>query len=1696
MADHQTIKEKDFSRGIDARSAETELAPGFVEDAINLDVAQGRMRKRNGYGHFVSIPISVKSVTLNSNTDEIEFTLPSSVDLSGIPVTPIIVYGSVDTNIANADLTTATKAVYYTEGRPSTTIILPSPYAGAVTVPTPQFTTDEFSVYTTEKTIDGNSTYDVTSLSISQTTLDVTIDYTPGADAIVSYLYYVDRSASDVTSHTLNNDGTSQDFTISAAGWSPATTNIGIEVWEDTGTSFTKVVPDAAEIIDTATGDVKITMRPPDSGGTTDYRVILTSIPEASTASFALSGETTAIINIPNAVTPYISPYVFVSTVGGTYLSLCEVDKIEYDKNTNSHNLTIVNIDPNAYALQYSWEYGNITANKLVVDNAGGAVSTHTYTNSQLVIYGLLPSDVYTGDGDGWVNHVDGYIKEGVASAITSIHGNVFIEYTKDEVSLPSLYAAINGRTASDLYIGPAFQPATSLRTSGDIVSTDVDGTNQLPCTSATWQSGNLVKYSLKASSNVVSGTPIVANDILSISQMSHSFLNGDFSIVSVTYNTNSIDVFVTNTDIIDSSFDDANTLGFAGVFTDQIPLSTTGVLPGAKYFLPGDLFTSSGLSTFQTTVAAISGDTLIVNGLTQLTQFAAGTKVTGSRTSDIIPLRNSIFVSDVDEIVAGDVVLNNKIVKFVNNRADEAVTSSGTTLTVADSSFFEIGSKILLARDGEYAVVNVLNTTTLELDATPTLASGVILGKYIAIDREVEIEDCTTCTLDVERRLYEATAPSTVSTLTTNKQSSYLSATPDSGSLPLRSTMVSDNMYFVDGTNMPLKLDGTNCIRPSLPNFNPIYSTRFKTGGSNNFGQTSASAFKTAQGYLESTGKNRITIRYASSADYKATDVNNFAPGDYIRLSASGEEMFAYVDHVEVVDAILSGGSTNKVTEETVPSNTTNTAKVGYIYVDRTLTPSSHSIDENFSVSKCYIYKYYARLNYLDANRNIIASAAQGYFDTTILQYAAGEVKHKFIQPPVFDLFDYDKLELELYRTKADSAVFYKVVTLPLAFLNGEAYIEFTDTVRDDDLLSQDPTSLPINGEVGTTFHGLPIAKHITSINSSLVVGDITSEPELSINVEKVSASAALSDFSGKTFKIYQDATGTTGLSSTFEWVASSTTVVGTKVAGTSGTVTITDTHSFSVGDWIYITYHTTLDEDVQPYIGWHQISAVSTTVSYSFKCKVAVEMGDTSNFTVVKASTTTRIPVYTGADAAYSNSVGNSSTPLILLMYRLSQAINASQRAMNIAISGQTTFTPWVMAHHNDQRAGGIILTSPKYSSTELGVDLPAPSNPTYYKWYANGSIWASGKATSEQIRYPSRLLASYQNYPELFDSPYAIRAADSDSAIDVNPSDGQEITGIIPFFGDTAFGAALRGGVLVVFKQNSIYLVDLAVKAQGLNPVQRLETNGIGCTYPRSIAVSKHGIFFAHRSGVYALRRDLTLQYVGKMTERLFEAGDFTEAYAHHSPLDKKYMLAYSQGTAGVNDGHLVYNHSQEEEGQLGSWTRFTGHNVTGWANLNSDEIFSTYRGELCLISKTDTSDDFNDIGEAIEATLVCRAMDFGDSGIRKQVRHVFTHFRAITDLTSVALYVAVDMDVAYSSTDAFQITKGITGTSLALTGKKKAITLGHTLPAERGEYFQIKIVEGGLNEAIDLIGLDYTVLGLSHHGIPDSSSTKRK
>jgi hypothetical protein len=153
----------------------------------------------------------------------------------------------------------------------------------------------------------------------------------------------------------------------------------------------------------------------------------------------------------------------------------------------------------------------------------------------------------------------------------------------------------------------------------------------------------------------------------------------------------------------------------------------------------------------------------------------------------------------------------------------------------------------------------------------------------------------------------------------------------------------------------------------------------------------------------------------------------------------------------------------------------------------------------------------------------------------------------------------------------------------------------------------------------------------------------------------------------------------------------------------------------------------------------------------------------------------------------------------------------------------------------------------------------------------------------------------------------------------------------------------------------------------------------------------------------------------------------------------------------------------------------------------------EYFSSNKGWVYQIRNANTKYDFADEAEAITSTLLMRATDFENSGIRKQIRHVIAHYRPISDLTGISISFAVDMDETFLPLDSFCVYKKYPVDSLSDLGGQKIVTLAHSIPVERGVFFQMKIVDSGFREGMDFIGVDYLVLPLSHHGISDAITT---
>jgi hypothetical protein len=415
-----------------------------------------------------------------------------------------------------------------------------------------------------------------------------------------------------------------------------------------------------------------------------------------------------------------------------------------------------------------------------------------------------------------------------------------------------------------------------------------------------------------------------------------------------------------------------------------------------------------------------------------------------------------------------------------------------------------------------------------------------------------------------------------------------------------------------------------------------------------------------------------------------------------------------------------------------------------------------------------------------------------------------------------------------------------------------------------------------------------------------------------------------------------------------------------------------------------------------------------------------------------------------------------------------------------------------------------GRIIISQPKVVDTSLELEVTAGLT-TDIQLFANGlklprTVLGSPVYTAGAVEYeyPSRILISYPNFPEIFSNPTATVDSESVSVIDVNSADGQQISGIIPFFGESAFGAAQKSGVVVVFKTNSIYLVDISAKAAGVNPVQRIESQGLGCTAPHSIANTRDGIVFANESGLYRLGRNLAIEYVGQKIERVWRErvnlSLLDRVFGHHYGTGSQYKVSVPLDGNTTPGDLLVYSHVREYRGGFGAWTRYSNHPAIGWANLFSDAYFATTDGQVMSVRRTGGTSDYRDDAQPISMRALFRALDFGDSGIRKSVRFLVVKFRVVADTSSTLLFTARDLVDNFEETDAFSLDdtrNNITGLQDPNRVKIKSIRFS---PKEKEcVYFQALITNEELDQPVEIVEISYRITGMTDKGMEEAAET---
>lgn len=1724
-----TIRE-DMLIGMDARSAENQLPPGYLKDALNTDIVQGRARKRAGYaGYAGNFPVRAVEVEYRTATDEICFTLDSAVeaaiiDLLQVRSSPLVVYGRLSANIGTSGpFSTVDSAKYYTgfhqEIRQT---FLTGTNTLTVAGTTHGLGTADLFAEVSESlnpvTLD-NRLVDYTNLNIDESTFDINIDYTNGTGSNISvFTYYLDKSPvtgeTYVSPITTVANGASTTTSILAATHQLANFNIVARVYRDAGTNRDMVEPDSLTVNPT-TGEVQWTVTN-NSGSSADYFVILSAAPATNFKQGALSGSTYTI-TIDNPETPFIFPGVYVTN--GAVLEQVIPDEIEYDSVNNIIEVTFQN--PGANAFTVYWEYGTIRSTQLCVDDSVPDASG-TDERPQITIWGLDHTEIY-GSGrsgrQGWANHIDSYRIAGENRIIAGLGGNLYSVREFSESGSDYLYGAalpnLFGRISTGVVLGPSFWEtgATPGRTRGYVTGTAL-GDNWATITNVEFDAvvaGGSVRYDMTIPALALfnsAGTQIATNntninaiftvgDQLTAEQMSYSMHNGVFNIVQVEASGTTVSVWVDNPEVFTGDWDDDGVNGSGGVFTDRIPLQSNSP------FLEGDRLLSDAIPSTMILNVVTSNDTtpteFVASGLVNTLTIQTGVQIVGRRTGSVIPLRDTDDDPTTENFVRGDMVYYSLLPKRplrvlnVNPLADVTgctITGDGdfATLTLGsgDTDHLAVGMAVLLTRAGVYSgeqvITSIPDTGSIQFSSTETdtVSTAVLRGFTIQVGEEIEWEDTTsdTNTVVVERRLIPVEHPDDAYALTPSTYTRYYTFSGLGNQSFLRSSMITDNLYLTNAQDPVMKFDGVSQYRAGLPNWQPGVFTQVDTGAA-----------------------NRIVLTSRSFAFTAATTADELAAGK-VRVAVAAYDT-------------LPAGTAVVVTQGTTRLNRTVSKwqlEGGVYYLIFTESLSTLAALTAGTVGESNVFRYYYRLNAVDINNNVVASAVAQSEDYSVELTQDAAIRHKLVGFPNWDNYDFDALYVQVYRTRANlPAPFYRVFQQRIPFNGPDGYIEFTDAFRDANLTDLDPTSTLKAGELGVGWQEPLRAKCITTAGNTTVLGNIRDYPQLDLQfVGDSTVNAA--DFANAILTLRRDYTDTSSVTDMVDTVryqfrngSTAATISSlSAVTGTSFTATRV-AHGLTAGDWVYVYWNVASSPGSTGrslrYTGWWQVNATPTantfTVLYtgadSTDTAVTADAG-TTLLRYITAADERDIPVLLGDQS--TNPDGNSAaasanTDLQIFQAgrRLALAINSSMRMVDTTLGGMSSFRPWIMARSgNDTGVSGLVtIRQPRVDESTFGLTLTDLVSTDVRVFLNEVERSESDTVAASTTLFPSRILIGYENFAEIFDNPTATLDSQSDSAIDVNPSDGQEVTAVTPFFGESAFGAAQQSGIVVAFKQNSIYLIDIAQKRAGNNPVQRIETEGIGCTAPNSVSVTKGGIFFANEAGMYVLRRNLSVEYLGLRMERQWARVNRDQlelAQGHHYTVGRKYKLSVPVlNDAGEPEDSVqdvfVYDHTNESQQQEGSWTRYDNHPSTGWCNLLQDAYFATSTGRLMVIRRAGDDTDFQDDNAGYTFRTQLRSNDFGIAGIRKVISWFAVNYR--TDVSSeTQVGTAVDTEQEYTPVTGVRVVTP--GTNQSGTGDingRDVLTAQHTTSRRKGVSFSVQLENSERLQGVEIAGVEYRV-----------------
>lgn len=220
---------------------------------------------------------------------------------------------------------------------------------------------------------------------------------------------------------------------------------------------------------------------------------------------------------------------------------------------------------------------------------------------------------------------------------------------------------------------------------------------------------------------------------------------------------------------------------------------------------------------------------------------------------------------------------------------------------------------------------------------------------------------------------------------------------------------------------------------------------------------------------------------------------------------------------------------------------------------------------------------------------------------------------------------------------------------------------------------------------------------------------------------------------------------------------------------------------------------------------------------------------------------------------------------------------------------------------------------------------------------------------------------------------------------NVVDLDPNDGQVITGIAPL-----------GPYLFVFKQKKIFVIyDLTTGAN------RSLSNAVGCVAPRSIAESNHGLFFLSADEGVMLATPNKVDSVSDNVRTTFERFDPTERSEACGAFWKDhYYISAASFLSPRCDMTLDYDTTTN------SWWKHSNFasQFALWRPSASGEVqlYAAQDNTVPIIDKCYVENTFQDNGAAMPISWTGPWLTYKQPYLRKRLRQIHVDGRGPVDL----------------------------------------------------------------------------------------------